>query len=198
MSAIMTEGNSRTACAYNAMNQLVSRADSVNEEVYAYDRRGNLGLVTKNGTMKNSYTYGALNRMEQAVNGNGEAASYTYNGLGFRVGKTAGVMEPSEGNHGALQGMAAPALLNRLKGQTIHPETEIQYTIDLTRSYHNLLQKEEAGNTQTFLWDGNVAGMAAGDSACSLYYLEDELGSPVRLTDGNGGVSESYGYDEFG
>ena len=169
MSAIMTEGNSRTACAYNAMNQLVSRADSVNEEVYAYDRRGNLGLVTKNGTMKNSYTYGALNRMEQAVNGNGEAASYIYNGLGFRVGKTG-----------------------------MHPETKIQYTIDLTRQYHNLLQKEEAGNTQTFLWDGNVAGMAAGDSACSLYYLEDELGSPVRLTDGNGGVSESYGYDEFG
>lgn len=165
----MTEGNSRTSYTYNAMNQLVSRADSVNEEAYVYDRRGNLGLVMENGTMKNSYTYGALNRLEQAASGKGEAVSYTYNGLGFRVGKTA-----------------------------MHPETEIQYTIDLTRSYHNLLQKEDGGKTQSYLWDGNVAGMAEGDSACSMYYFQDELGSPVRLTDQNGELTESYGYDEFG
>ena len=38
--------------------------------------------------MKNSYTYGALNRLEQAVNGKGEAAAYEYNRLGHRVGKT--------------------------------------------------------------------------------------------------------------
>lgn len=33
-------------------------------------------------------------------------------------------------------------------------------TLDLTRGYFNLLQKEEAGITQTYLWDGNVAGMS--------------------------------------
>ncbi len=36
----------------------------------------------------------------------------------------------------------------------------MQYTIDLARSYHNLLQKEEDGNIQTCMWDENVAGMA--------------------------------------
>lgn len=30
------------------------------------------------------------------------------------------------------------------------------------------------------------------------YYLEDDLGSPVRLINGNGELTENYGYDEFG
>ena len=30
------------------------------------------------------------------------------------------------------------------------------------------------------------------------YYLQDELGSPIRLTDKDGDLKDSYGYDEFG
>jgi len=49
------------------------------------------------------------------------------------------------------QGTTVPDPMSRLKEQTQDPETKIQYTIDLTRGYHNLLQKEEAGKTQTYL-----------------------------------------------
>lgn len=60
--------------------------------------------------------------------------------------------------------------------------------IDLTRQYQNLLQKEEAGGTQTYLWDGNVAGMweerkhpvngeaCAFQTSATQYYFQDELG----------------------
>ncbi len=173
--SLLREGGRETAYVYNALNQLLSRADAANEETYTYDRRGNLSRILENGALKNRYTYGAINRLEQAVNGKGEAASYTYNGLGHRVGKRIG------------------------------PETKIQYTIDLTRSYHNLLQKEEGRNTQTFLWDGNAAGMweetgknGAAYGEAFRYYLQDELGSPVRLMDESGELTETYGYDEFG
>ena len=54
----MTEGDRETAYTYNAMNQLMSRMDSMSEETYAYDRRGNLSLIMENGSLKNSYTYG--------------------------------------------------------------------------------------------------------------------------------------------
>ena len=173
----MTEGDRETAYTYNAMNQLMSRMDSMSEETYAYDRRGNLSLIMENGSLKNSYTYGALNKLEQAVNGNGEAAAYEYNGLGRRVG--------------------------------VDSETKIRYTIDLTRGYYNLLEKEEAGSRQTYLWDGNVAGMREeknGQNGWSnlsnhldtAYYLQDELGSPIRLLDEEGNMREAYGYDEFG
>ena len=46
------------------------------------------------------------------------------------------------------------------------------------------------------MWDVNVAGMS-GDGQES-YYLQDELGSPIRLMDKDGDLEESYGYDEFG
>ena len=88
--------------------------------------------------------------------------------------------------------------LSRLKEQTIRSETRIQYTIDLTRNYHNLLQKEEAGITRNFLWDRNVAGMTEEGKEHAKYYFQDEMGSPIRLMGKNGELEESYGYDEFG
>ncbi len=60
------------------------------------------------------------------------------------------------------------------------------------------LLKEERGNTQSYLWDGNVAGIREDMGTASHYYFQDELGSPVRLMDKNGELAESYGYDEFG
>ena len=201
--SLLREGGRETIYAYNAMNQLIRKTDVMNEETYAYDKRGNLSLILENGDIKNRYLYGALNRLEQAVNGRGEAAAYEYNGLGHRVGKASGAMEGMAG----MQNGPSDAILNRtdvmdplsrLEEQAIRPETRIEYTIDLTRQYHNLLQKEEDGNTQSYLWDGNVAGMREDMGTASHYYFQDELGSPVRLMDKNGELTESYGYDEFG
>ena len=146
----------------------------------------------ENGILKNQYTYGANNRLEQAINGNGQMSTYQYNGLGHRVGKNIGT-EP-------LQNVEIP-----------DPEKQIRYTIDLTRGYHNLLQTEENGETtQTYLWDGNVAAVINHTDPDSHiqdnpvhaparnYYLQDELGSPIRLMDETGNLTETYGYDEFG
>lgn len=41
-----------------------------------------------------------------------------------------------------------------------------------------------------------MVGMS-GDGQDS-YYLQDELGSPIRLMDKDGDLEESYDYDEFG
>ena len=206
--SLLREGTTQTTYTYNAMNQLISRADAMNEETYAYDKRGNLRLILQNGALKNHYVYGALNRLEQAVNAKGETALYTYNGLGHRVGKTTGTLptlstqpttntrQTPDQNQNPLQGIPLPDPLSLLESQDIHPEKKIQYTIDLTRGYHNLLQKEEDGNTQSYLWDGNVTGLR--EDGQQSYYLQDELGSPIRLANQNGELQDSYGYDEFG
>ena len=181
----LTEGGKETRYTYNALNQLVSLTDEERTEQYIYDKRGNLTELVQNGSVVNRYLYGTLNRLEKAVNGEGAQAFYRYNGLGYRIGKA--VKE------------AAP-----------EPERQIRYTIDLTRQYHNLLEKEEEGERQRFLWDGNAAGVrriSTGgirtgsdeiQSGMSEYYLQDELGSPIRLMGEEGEVTESYGYDEFG
>ena len=57
------------------------------------------------------------------------------------------------------------------------------------------------GKVQSYLWDGNASAFVDGtpDDVSGLqYYLQDDLGSPIRLADAGGVVIQSYGYDEFG
>ena len=118
----------QTSYWYNSLNQLINLTDQSQEgtsrETYLYDRRGNLSQVIRDGTVKNRYVYGALNRLEEAVNVAGETAKYQYHGLGHRVGKEIS-LDPTK----------------QLSGQSQKPDSRIDYLIDLTREYHNLLEK---------------------------------------------------------
>ena len=182
----------RTTYCHNALNQLITEiregADPVNKS-FAYDKRGNLTRITENGQMTQQYVYGALNRLEEAVNGAGKAAKYQYNGLGHRVGKAEGTL-----SKGPLEGLDPR---NGIKaGTEIGNWNQIRYTIDLTREYHNLLEKTEGEKRQTYFWDGNVTSYE--ENGRQSYYLQDELGSPIRIEDETGEVRESYGYGAFG
>ena len=176
-------GEHQTSYWYNSLNQLINLTDQSQEgtsrETYLYDRRGNLSQVIRDGTVKNRYVYGALNRLEEAVNSAGRTAKYQYHGLGHRVGKEIS-LDPTE----------------QLSGQGQKLDSRIDYLIDLTREYHNLLEKTEDGISQTYFWDGNVA--AFEESGKRSYYLQDELGSPLRIEDENGVTRETYGYGAFG
>ena len=85
--------------------------------------------------------------------------------------------------------------LGQRTGKNSGGKTE-EYLLDLTRAYHNLLGIEKTDGTQTFFWDFHVAVME--DERKKLhYYLQDDLGSPLRVLYGTGS-GEVYGYDEFG
>ena len=73
---------------------------------------------------------------------------------------------------------------------------QIAYTLDLTRQYYNLLERTEESQSQRYFWDGNVA--AYEENGERNYYLQDELGSPLRIEDSAGNLRESYGYGAFG
>ena len=182
--------------AYNALNQLVSKTDAQNETTYRYDRRGNLSLVLENSHMKNAYVYGAMNRLEEARNAQGDVSRYIYNGVGRRVGKETGVLSAESMTPETYENGLDP--VKKLESTSFIPTSKVDYVLDLTREYHNLLQKCEDSVVQTYLWDGNVAGMLEEGSSRESYYLQDELGSPIRLVDGEGSLQDSYGYDEFG
>ena len=171
------------------------------EEQHTYDKRGNLTEVYQGNNLINQYHFGVLNRLEKAVNyQNQEASEYMYNGLGHRVGKTIGapveVMLPTD----------------KLVTLTINPTKKIEDTIDLTKQYHNLLQRTEDSGTTSFTWDSNVlrATRAEDDNGTNgeyitntgnnnyNQYLQDELGSSIRFFSPNGDMEEIYSYDEFG
>ena len=183
----------RTTYCHNALNQLITElreggsAETAIRKAYQYDKRGNLTRITENGQMAQQYVYGALNRLEEAVNGAGKAAKYQYNGLGHRVGKAEGRLPADQ--TGKLDPQSR---IDREIGNL----TQIHYTIDLTREYHNLLEKTEGEKRQTYFWDGNVASYE--ENGRQRYYLQDELGSPLRIEDELGEIKESYGYGAFG
>ncbi len=74
-------------------------------------------------------------------------------------------------------------------------ETE-EYLLDLTKPYHNLLERQKGKHSQTFYWDMNVSAME-DENRTLQYYLQDELGSPLRVLY-RSGSGAAYGYDEFG
>ena len=80
------------------------------------------------------------------------------------------------------------------------PSYEESYILDRTRTYHNLLQRKTGKRgvqaIQSYVWDFNVAYMEEGEK--EFTYLQDELGSTVRLLEQGEESQTIYGYDEFG
>ena len=169
-----TAGGLVTTYRYNTRNQLLQETNANGTKDYAYDHRGNLLSVTSGEEVLRAYGFDAANQMNSSMgmtDGQIKKAVYQYHGLGHR-------MEQS-----VAAGDAAP-------------EQTIRYTLDLTRQYHNLLQKTENNEEQTYFWDGNVTGME--EEGREHFYFQDDLGSPMRLADEAGRSEETYGFDEFG
>ena len=181
------ESRERTSYQYNGLNQMVSERQGEIRKEYGYDKRGNLTSILENGTWKKQYVYGAINRLEEAVDAAGKQARYQYNGLGHRVGKQEGIIPKEK--------------LEKLDPQNricmeVGNSRQIAYTLDLTRQYYNLLERTEESQSQRYFWDGNVA--AYEENGGRNYYLQDELGSSLRIEDSAGNLRESYGYGAFG
>ena len=181
------ESGERTSYQYNVINQMVSERHGELLKAYRYDKRGNLTGILENGAWKKQYVYGAINRLEEAVDATGKQARYQYNGLGHRVGKQEGVL-PKE----KLEKLDPQSRI----GMEIGNSRQITYTLDLTRQYYNLLERTEENRSQRYFWDGNVA--AYEENGERNYYLQDELGSPLRIEDSAGNLRENYGYGAFG
>jgi RHS repeat-associated protein len=138
---------------------------------YQYDARGNVNRILENGLTKNTFQYGALNRLSKATNAVGQVAHYEYNGLGFRAGE-------------------------RISDAGLNPLKQVDYVLDLTKQYHNVLQRTQDDQTKSYLWDYNVVADISNESG--QFYLLDELGSPLRFIRAGSGIVDSYSYDEFG
>ncbi len=185
------EGEKHTHYTYNTLNQLIHDTDGTIEHSYEYDGRGNLICTLENGNLAHVYAFGAMNRMTRAVDGMGNAAEYRYNGLGYRTGMREGKAEPAglNGSPDFWKDSLVPDV----------PEIwdkETEYILDFTKGYHNLLQREEDGNVQSYVWDSGALFMEEGEQGYS--YLNDLSGSVMRLSGNGRDSAAAYRYDEFG
>ena len=165
-----------TKYSYNARNQLTRATESGIESEYIYDKRGNLANVIQNGQLTASYTCDATNMVISAFNRNKGTVDYTYNGLSNRVRK--------------IENLQA-GLTQRQQ----YPCRDVKYVLDITQSYDNLLMTQ-GSHEQNYIWGNELLFSGKSDNT-SFYYLQDHLGSPIRLM-GTGNDSEALAYDEFG
>lgn len=161
------EGKQATTYHYNELNQLIRQEEKGNTREYTYDKRGNRTEERINGSLSKSFTFDATNMMTNVVNQVGEEASYTYNGLRNRVGQQ--IQKQNE------------------------PLKQIQYVLDLTKPYNNMLERQVNQEKERYLWDNELLSQDQ-----SAYFLLDELGSPLRQFDHQEDDWLNYGYDEFG
>jgi len=171
---ILDEEGAKTEYLYNKANQLMRADTPQGTTIFEYDKRGNVIHKSTEGASKTvsvKYTYGANNRLIQAVkNADGESltARYAYNGLGMRVSRTTAA-------------------------------GSIDYILDQTKMYNNLLesiQVDDLGSMEShcksedFTWLDNELVMT-GETPI----LSGRLGTPERLL---GNTESAFMYDEFG
>ncbi len=171
---------------YNKKNQLITEIGQQIKNQYEYDHRGNLIFVKSGDKLLKQFQFDVANMMNSSMEDIGgiiQKAVYQYNGLGHRISQK---------------------IWKYKEQQPEHQEHQIQYTLDLTRQYNNLLQKHDSftidktleSRTQSFYWDRNVVSMEMDNE--QDFYLQNDLGSPINLVGGNGQSIEQYNYDEFG
>ncbi|MBE5899357.1 MAG: hypothetical protein E7279_07110 [Lachnospiraceae bacterium] len=162
--------------SYNSNNQLIEEivdGKSSTNKKYSYDKRGNLTHVIVDGILSNEYIYNANNQLSRAslINEYGKtSASYTYNGMGQRVCQL--VNTPTD------------------------PAQKINYVLDITKRYNNMLTESEGEVVTNYYYD-NVAIALDKEDEMS-YYVQDDLGSILGLTDKDCSFVEKHDYDEFG
>ena len=78
----------------------------------------------------------------------------------------------------------------------VNPTEKIEYLLDLTKDYHNMLERSVNGEVETYTYDSNVVSMSKQGQ--DYFYMHDEFGTGMYLTGTDGMAVSSYAYDEFG
>ena len=175
------------------MDRLIKEGGLQGNKTYEYDKRGNLIGISDRGKRVRVYDYDTTGRLGLSYSKSGKARSYSYDGLGNRIGFKEYEKQIGYGEDGLKNILGANL-------SELTPSYEENYILDRTRAYHNLLQRKTGKrgrqSIQSYVWDFNVAYMEEGEK--EFTYLQDELGSTIRLLEHGEESQTIYGYDEFG
>ena len=161
-----------TVSEYDALNHLIRQ--EISKAAFPEDTIQKTYTYDKRGSLTGEYQDGEL------------LHGYAYNSMNR--------LEKAWDSEGKEAEYFYNALGQRTARSTVE-ETE-EYLLDLTKPYHNLLERQKGKHRQTFYWDMNVSAME-DENRTLQYYLQDELGSPLRVLY-RSGSGAAYGYDEFG
>jgi RHS repeat-associated protein len=209
-----------TKYTYNKDNQMLT-LQGIEEEValhqtsdlvnFEYDGRGNVIKISTQEGIIGQYRYDATNKMTHAINKKGIRSEYIYDGAGRRVKQK--VEEPNI-NVPEKSSLHDGAYFEEKFGisstEDIDYKKEMNYIVDITSIYNNVLKVYgENTKTQRYTYGLDVISMDTWHEKTqdngnekindkTLYYINNELGSVVKLVDGKDKVKAEYSYDTFG
>jgi RHS repeat-associated protein len=190
-----------TTYRYDTTGQLTSVSLPGDHAItYQYDANGNRMAVTDNGVATN-YTTNDLNQYTTVGN-----TKYTYDADGNLVSQTdsTGTTSYSYNDLGQLVGVVSPkgtwsyqydALGDRIA--VTQPGRKTQYLIDPTGLGDVVGEYDGNGNLVAHYTQG-LGLTSRVDAMGAAYYNFDLTGNTTELTDGKGGVLNTYSYLLFG
>ncbi|NER35197.1 MAG: DUF4114 domain-containing protein [Oscillatoria sp. SIO1A7] len=186
-------GNRTIQYAYDAVGNRLSRNDSAaGNTTYAYDSNDRL-LNQISGGITTAYSYDNNGNMTRAnVVGSSEETIYDWDGENRLVGAE---ITDDVGGTRQLQYRYDDS---GIRVASIVDGIETRYLVDNTRPYTEVVE-EYAPDGQTLA--SYVHGLnliSQNRSGAELFYLNDGHSGVRQLSDGAGGVSDSYNYDAYG
>ena len=187
-----------------------------------YDQRGNLIKITNGNRVLNQYTFDTDNRLSEATNVLGIKTNFNYDGAGRRTKMQITLPKPPKCFQPGLSSLFNSK--NQANEKDISSwlyngkdhKVEYNYVLDITEPYENVLMIYGQGiDTQRYTygldvlsldtwnkslstWNQNCAKAITAKKADRSYYLQDELGSPIRIIGEAGNTKARYSYDAFG
>lgn len=181
-------GNLTTVQQYGLIDAELEKVSEQNRVTqYQYDLLRNVTSVTDALGNQEQYDYDENNQLIKKTDKDGYQTVLDYNQTG-QVQK----LNYSDGKEVLMQ-YNPLRKLEAVKDWLGTTQKQIQYILDLTKPYNNLLERKVNEDKEQYLWDNDLLTKNEEE-----YFLLDDLGSPLRQLTTTGQTMEEYGFDEFG
>ncbi|MFB8798301.1 MAG: putative Ig domain-containing protein [Microcoleus sp.] len=203
---------------YDDLNRLleekITNDPSGNNRVvsYTYDAVGNRLTKTDSVSGVTTYTYNSLNQLSTSVT-NGLTTTYIYDSNGNLISEVTGsnstvyrwendgenrLMGVTVNEGGVTRNVGYQYNAQGIRVGKVVDGVETRYLIDELQPYSQVVEEyDAAGNPKgSYVYGYDLVGKLQGSQPS--FYHADGLGSTRLLTNGLGGVTDSYAYDAYG
>lgn len=187
-----TYAGKMTNYTYDVNSQLVS----ANDDTYTYDIRGNITSKTESGTTTTfSYSNSSWKDELTAVNGtpltydeNGNVLTYGDKSFTWNTGRNLAQITDGDNTYSYAYDENGIRTSKTVNGVTTYYNTRDGV----------ILSQTDGTNTMYFQYDANGSPLGFIYNSTQYFYITNQMGDVLAITDTNGDIMANYEYDAWG